>query len=325
MSRENPKRTPTPRPFYSTAGTSKPTMTPVYQEPATESGTTPVNEPRSEPVPNTQQTPLVVATSTLIPESTLKLPDAVRFDGSPTICQVFMSSMSLRLLRKLTQVPRSVSKYAAEFRSIARDCGFDQLALVVQFIRGLDDKAMKFMIMVDLTNDLEGNFAISILIDNRITSRSIFHQENSSNFPRQPPRSYPANSYVPTAAQTGTGKSESIPMEIDAITSKFRAPLTHQEKKRRRELGLCLYCGRPGHLSENCPLKSISNKSQIPVDKDYESDSEDNSNSPESLESDPEEIFDTIPETSSPHPEDNAPQMPTIPNIDVLEDQDIIP
>ncbi|OLY85719.1 hypothetical protein AYI68_g87 [Smittium mucronatum] len=191
MSRETPKQTPTPRPFKPTAGTSNPTITPVYQEPGPEPGTKPVNTPEPEPVPNSQITPLLVAKSTLIPESTLKLPDAVRFDGSPTNFQAFMSSMSFTF-------------------------GHVQ--------------------------------------------KSIFRQDNSSNFTRQPPRSYPANPYVPTAAQTGTGNSEGITMEIYAITSKFRVPLTHQEKQRRRELGLCLYCGRPGHLAEICSLNSSSGK-----------------------------------------------------------------
>ncbi|OLY84657.1 Retrotransposon-derived protein PEG10 [Smittium mucronatum] len=240
MPGETPKRKPTPRHFHPTAETSNPNITPIYQEPAPEPETTPVNAPVNSPepetVPNTQPTSLVVAKSTLIPESTLKLPDAVRFDGSPTNYQALMSRMGLYfwarpevfnedrnrilfheefsgnfsdpsagirasgILRKLTQGPRSVSTYAAEFISIVRDYRFDQLALVDQFLRGINENIMNFIIMGNLPNDFEGNVAIAIRIDKRLTSRSIFHQENFCNSTRQSSRSYPANPYVPTAS-----------------------------------------------------------------------------------------------------------------------------
>ena len=42
------------------------------------------------------------------------------------------------------------------------------------------------------------------------------------------------------------------PMQIDAVRTKT---LTLEEKKRRMEEGLCLYCGDGGHRAGNCPKK----------------------------------------------------------------------
>ena len=46
--------------------------------------------------------------------------------------------------------------------------------------------------------------------------------------------------------------SEVVDMQIDTIRVKH---LTPEEKKRRMEEGLCLYCGEGGHRVPNCPKK----------------------------------------------------------------------
>lgn len=48
-------------------------------------------------------------------------------------------------------------------------------------------------------------------------------------------------------------------MQIDATRFK---PLTPEEKKRRFEENLCLYCGEPGHKAGSCPKKR-----KLPVTK----------------------------------------------------------
>jgi hypothetical protein len=51
-----------------------------------------------------------------------------------------------------------------------------------------------------------------------------------------------------------------IPMEIGAVHKKF-SPLTPEERKRRVDNKLCLYCGQPGHLAGSCPAKVDKNPS----------------------------------------------------------------
>ena len=54
----------------------------------------------------------------------------------------------------------------------------------------------------------------------------------------------------------------SDPMILDASfkTPQPRGPLTTEERQRRIQYGLCLYCGEKGHLARNCPL--LSSRSQ---------------------------------------------------------------
>jgi Zinc knuckle len=41
-------------------------------------------------------------------------------------------------------------------------------------------------------------------------------------------------------------------MQIDTAYPIFKK-LTQEEKKRRMENKLCLYCGKPGHIVKECP------------------------------------------------------------------------
>ncbi|OLY82883.1 hypothetical protein AYI68_g2985 [Smittium mucronatum] len=60
-------------------------------------------------------------------------------------------------------------------------------------------------------------------------------------------------------ASTSSNSGHS-PMEIDCITTRLHPPLSVEEKQRLRELGLCLYCGQPGHIIPDSTLKSASEK-----------------------------------------------------------------
>lgn len=39
--------------------------------------------------------------------------------------------------------------------------------------------------------------------------------------------------------------------------SRQRGPLTSEEKQRRKDLNLCLYCGNPGHIARDCPNRAL--------------------------------------------------------------------
>ena len=43
-------------------------------------------------------------------------------------------------------------------------------------------------------------------------------------------------------------------MEIGSIR-KYFSPLTAEERKRRIDGKLCLYCGQAGHQAKDCPVK----------------------------------------------------------------------
>ncbi|OMJ10376.1 Retrotransposon-derived protein PEG10 [Smittium culicis] len=147
-------------------------------------------------------------------------------------------------IRMLRQGSRSVAAYAAEFKTLSRDGGYDQLALVDQFFRGLNDIVMNFMIMADLSASLERN------IDNALRIDILLAMYRAPNPPLAASKisSVPQNSRQIPATASAPGY---LHMEIDTVTSCFRPPLTTEEKKKRRELGVCLYSGQPGHIIPN--------------------------------------------------------------------------
>ncbi|OMJ09524.1 Retrotransposon-derived protein PEG10, partial [Smittium culicis] len=205
---DNTIRTPNPRPFFPETNQEQPdnTMNLNFEPEAnTEANPNLGQTMNTAPLPEPFAFPDITAVpaTKLIPETTLKLPDAVRFDGSSSSYKAFISSMSLYFwarpeifnedrnrivyigahlsgsatvwfgnlitdnsptihsfslfiqefsrnfsdpsegirargqIRKLRQGARSVAAYASEFKTLARDSGYDQLALVDQFLRGL--------------------------------------------------------------------------------------------------------------------------------------------------------------------------------------------
>jgi hypothetical protein len=53
-------------------------------------------------------------------------------------------------------------------------------------------------------------------------------------------------------------------MDLSAMNrTASRAPLTVDEKQRRYQQGLCLYCGTSGHLAAVCPAKSTRQVRQM--------------------------------------------------------------
>lgn len=65
------------------------------------------------------------------------------------------------------------------------------------------------------------------------------------------PRPYTNYSAVSTSTKLSE-HAEAEDMQIDALHFK---PFSDQEKKRRRNLGLCLYCGKAGHKVDTCAEK----------------------------------------------------------------------
>ncbi|OLY83157.1 Retrotransposon-derived protein PEG10 [Smittium mucronatum] len=137
----------------------------------------------------------------------------------------------------------SHAAYAAEFRSLARDSVFDNVAPIDQFMIGLNENIMSYLMFTDIPETLEANIDLAVRIDNSIATRNMisqnqysfnitntFRRNNQSNFEAHPVT-------LPTQSETHT------PMEICAVRSQHRGSLSAEEKSRRFELGLCLYCG----------------------------------------------------------------------------------
>ena len=148
-------------------------------------------------------------------------------------------------IRNLRQGTRSASNYASKFRQLACDINWDEPALISQFYSGLQNGVKD--LLLTLSNPLALDEAIdqAVKCDNRLFERK--QDKRIWTTPHQPSE-YSASSTSAHAIKYT--KAEAT--QIDA--TRFE-PLTEQEKKRRREENLCLYCGQLGHRASNCPLK----------------------------------------------------------------------
>jgi len=145
-------------------------------------------------------------------------------------------------IRVLRQGNRSVTMYASQFRQLAIDIKWDDAALINQFLYGLQYEVKKLMLNLPDPQTLSQAIDFAVKCDNRLFE---FRSENRT---REPQRYYS----MATSTSSPNVHSEVEDMQIDAVRFK---PLTEQEKIRRRQEGLCLYCGEPKHTTQHCPKK----------------------------------------------------------------------
>jgi hypothetical protein len=149
------------------------------------------------------------------------------------------SKTAVAKLTQLRQGRRPVVVYAAEFRRIVMDADFDNNAQAYWFRAGLADSILDELTHTAAETDLEKLIAQCVLIDTRLREREV---ERSRRPMMQPP---PRSANAP------------VPMVLDSATTPApRGPLSPEERKRRVENDLCLYCGRAGHRKASCPSKS---------------------------------------------------------------------
>jgi hypothetical protein len=145
-------------------------------------------------------------------------------------------------IRSLRQGARSASVYASDFRQLASDINWGEEALVSQFYWGLRDDVKDLLLTLPDPQTLNEAISQAVKCDNRLFQR---RQD-------QRPR-HQATRYDATMTTRSLGSHlEAEDMQIDAARVRT---LTPEEKKRRMEEGLCLYCGEEGHKVGNCPKK----------------------------------------------------------------------
>lgn len=148
-------------------------------------------------------------------------------------------------LLRLRQGKTPASEYAIEFRRLSARSGFNDASLLCMFREGLSEELKDKLATRDLPDDLSTYMMKVIELDNRIRDRESRRRFVSRN------NYYNATRFKPTPQI-----SSSAPHHVDnSSTSRKFAPLTSEEKDRRKKLGLCLYCGDQGHNAVNCPKK----------------------------------------------------------------------
>lgn len=149
-------------------------------------------------------------------------------------------------LSRLRQGKGSVTSFATKFRRLAPETGYNDTALIQLFRNGVSDEVKDALsYSLDEPSQFESFVKLAIKIDQRLFDRKMEKGNNSHFKPSQ-------NSGAPRSS----GPS---PMNLDAMSSetqigKFKK-LSKEEKQRRVDNNLCLYCGSNQHLLDGCTVK----------------------------------------------------------------------
>uniref|UniRef100_A0A8D0E2G7 CCHC-type domain-containing protein n=1 Tax=Salvator merianae TaxID=96440 RepID=A0A8D0E2G7_SALMN len=146
----------------------------------------------------------------------------------------------------LCQGRGSAADYTTAFQLQAQDLPWNDEALQAQYMEGFSDPILDELAWQEPPASLKQLIQRALRIDGRLESRRLSRQIHAPPvppaLPHPEPTSQPAS--TPVAAKKLmqlTGACPHLPTD---------------EKEHRRWGGLCLYCGRAGHVVCSCPAKS---------------------------------------------------------------------
>ncbi|KAI4874718.1 hypothetical protein NFI96_007697 [Prochilodus magdalenae] len=162
------------------------------------------------------------------------------------------------LLIRMRQGIRPVAEYALDFRIVAAGSGWNEPALVVAFRNGLHPDLLKELACRDDGLDLDKLIALAIRLDQLKRGAVQSARRASSARSRQLACSWSVGALPrPTSRVSGNSVPEE-PMQADS------ARLTPAERSRRRQEGLCLYCGEEWYLLRDCRTRPRGNLPAAP-------------------------------------------------------------
>ena len=156
-------------------------------------------------------------------------------------------------LHSLTQGSRSVADYAVEFRILAAESRWDELALLSAFRRGLND-SIKDLILRDRPTTLASLINIALQVDDRLRERRQERSRRSTPSAPSLPRIDTTSFHRLTPQTTKTSTSLASPRDSEPMQL-GRSRLTPEVREQRVRNRLCLYCGQEGHFIKECAIR----------------------------------------------------------------------
>jgi hypothetical protein len=182
-------------------------------------------------------------------------------------------------LRSLKQ-KGSAMDYTNKFLELASETSWNDAAKISQYRLGLKDAIQDVLALTDEPTDFSTFTSKAINIDKRQYARYV-EKQTSQNSPRSNPSSTSSayrthqappvtTSARPTNTSTVVSTAPSAPsMAMDLSQARH---LSAEEKKRRQDNGLCLYCGDNDHFAKKCPNKKTLASADV-VQNSFVSDS----------------------------------------------------
>lgn len=157
------------------------------------------------------------------------------------------------------QQNKPFSTWIAEIRRDASMAGYDSQYRTLRdlVLNNMSSELKKAIIHERDIDLLSFDQTVSRLqdIDSRQrASTGLFPMSNNREAPLSSTGSSSAYTTVPSTPPRDS-------MDLSSVSLRPRGPLSKEEKMRRRNLGLCIYCGRSGHMIRNCSFKPSLDKS----------------------------------------------------------------
>ncbi|KAI2642436.1 Transposon Tf2-8 polyprotein [Labeo rohita] len=133
-------------------------------------------------------------------------------------------------LFRLQQGTSLVNDYTLRFRTLAAASGWNETALLGAYRQGLNPEIRAAMALYDDSIGLETFLQRTTRVSQRLAA---------CQSPVTAPQSASVAAYSPVPE----------PMQVDSTR------LSRTERNRRITMGLCIYCGQPGHHIRNCPVR----------------------------------------------------------------------
>uniref|UniRef100_A0A4W5KFP9 CCHC-type domain-containing protein n=1 Tax=Hucho hucho TaxID=62062 RepID=A0A4W5KFP9_9TELE len=143
--------------------------------------------------------------------------------------------VSTRIMN-ITQGNRTAAEYAIEFRTLAAQSGWNDIALKAMFHRSLNTELQTELACKGEDFSFSEFVTLAIKIDNLMSQAP----KRRSRWGTQ------RNSLMPITIETCPHNE---PMQLNV------SRLSEGERERRQQLHLCYYCGEAGHGSLGCPRK----------------------------------------------------------------------
>ncbi|KAK3557809.1 hypothetical protein QTP86_002691 [Hemibagrus guttatus] len=160
-------------------------------------------------------------------------------------------------LLQLSQGRRLAAEYAIEFRTLAAQSGWNDVALKAVFQRSLNIELQAELACKGVDHSFSEYVTLAIQIDNLMRSTPArIKSASMRNIPTQPIT--PSSNSTPSV-----DPANPEPMQLGVTR------LSPAERSRRFIHNLCFYCGGTGHRNSGCPLKtrgSINDNNRVSVD-----------------------------------------------------------
>jgi hypothetical protein len=169
-----------------------------------------------------------------------------------------------RELLKLRQRDREFSQYYAEFQRYVADVKWNTEAQLDALRNGLSNELKDSLQHTEMPEDLVEFVKLCSKRDSQIRARAAERKSGRWEGGYKKSDTTTNTTSAPETAPAGTvaGYHGPAPMDLSAVKGR---KITPEERKRRREGGLCMYCGDSRHFAASCPRKSKAAAGQTEV------------------------------------------------------------